>query len=177
MLMDLFFKGARVARKQRVHFNSFMLDVHDSVFSRPCPLPTLLSPSPQPLPTLLSPSPRLLPTLLSPSPRPLPTLLSPSPRSLWSPSLQLFYIPSFCFLSLISPLSTSFFFDMYLYISPHFSFSSPPLSLPPSISPFFPLPLYSFTSVPLLPPLQGSITSRRPCLVPQAVRSLMLMIP
>lgn len=30
MLMDLFFTCARVAKKHRVHFNSFMLDVHDS---------------------------------------------------------------------------------------------------------------------------------------------------
>ena len=32
MLMDLFFNAAAVARKQRVHFNSFMLNVHDSKF-------------------------------------------------------------------------------------------------------------------------------------------------
>ena len=30
MLMDLFYETAQVAKKQRVHFNSFMLDVHDS---------------------------------------------------------------------------------------------------------------------------------------------------
>ena len=30
MLMDLFYESALVEKKQRVHFNSFMLDVHDS---------------------------------------------------------------------------------------------------------------------------------------------------
>ena len=30
MLMDLFYESAQVEKKQRVHFNSFMLDVHDS---------------------------------------------------------------------------------------------------------------------------------------------------
>ena len=30
MLMDLFFESAGVSKKERVHFNSFMLDVHDS---------------------------------------------------------------------------------------------------------------------------------------------------
>ena len=30
MLMDLFFESTRVSKKQRVHFNAFMLDVHDS---------------------------------------------------------------------------------------------------------------------------------------------------
>ncbi len=30
MLMDLFYKATRVECKQRVHFNSFMLDVHNS---------------------------------------------------------------------------------------------------------------------------------------------------
>ena len=29
MLMDLFYSSARVAKKQRVHFNAFMLDVHN----------------------------------------------------------------------------------------------------------------------------------------------------
>ena len=29
MLMDLFYGSSRVAKKQRVHFNAFMLDVHD----------------------------------------------------------------------------------------------------------------------------------------------------
>lgn len=28
--MDLFYESTRVSKKQRVHFNSFMLDVHDS---------------------------------------------------------------------------------------------------------------------------------------------------
>ncbi|CAI8005698.1 AFG1-like ATPase [Geodia barretti] len=31
MLMDLFYKRAAVARKRRVHFNSFMLDIHDRI--------------------------------------------------------------------------------------------------------------------------------------------------
>jgi protein AFG1 len=31
MLMDLFFKRAAVARKRRVHFNSFTLDIHDRI--------------------------------------------------------------------------------------------------------------------------------------------------
>ncbi len=30
MLMDLFYGTARVHKKQRVHFNAFMLDVHNS---------------------------------------------------------------------------------------------------------------------------------------------------
>ena len=42
MLMDLFFESARVCRKQRVHFNAFMLDVHDSKsVLPPSPLPSL----------------------------------------------------------------------------------------------------------------------------------------
>ena len=28
--MDLFYKNVQVEKKQRVHFNAFMLDVHDS---------------------------------------------------------------------------------------------------------------------------------------------------
>lgn len=30
MLMDLFYSTARVSKKERVHFNAFMLDVHNS---------------------------------------------------------------------------------------------------------------------------------------------------
>ena len=30
MLMDMFYESALVEKKQRVHFNSFMLNVHDS---------------------------------------------------------------------------------------------------------------------------------------------------
>ena len=30
MLMDLFYSTAHVRKKQRVHFNAFMLDVHNS---------------------------------------------------------------------------------------------------------------------------------------------------
>ena len=30
MLMDLFYKTAKMDKKRRVHFNSFMLDVHKS---------------------------------------------------------------------------------------------------------------------------------------------------
>lgn len=29
MLMDIFYSSAHVAKKQRVHFNAFMLDVHN----------------------------------------------------------------------------------------------------------------------------------------------------
>lgn len=32
MLMDLFYKRAAVAKKKRVHFNSFMLDIHNSMY-------------------------------------------------------------------------------------------------------------------------------------------------
>ena len=35
MLMDLFYKRAAVTRKKRVHFNSFMLDIHDSMYCKP----------------------------------------------------------------------------------------------------------------------------------------------
>ena len=54
MLMDLFYKRAQVARKRRVHFNSFMLDIHDSMHHHywadtqklpPSPLPPSPSPS------------------------------------------------------------------------------------------------------------------------------------
>ena len=33
MLMDLFYQDVKVERKQRAHFNSFMLDVHSSKLS------------------------------------------------------------------------------------------------------------------------------------------------
>ena len=53
MLMDLFFESARVCRKQRVHFNAFMLDVHDSKsVLPPSPLPPLTQTSVTPPPSL-----------------------------------------------------------------------------------------------------------------------------
>ena len=37
MLMDLFYDEVPVEKKQRVHFHSFMLDVHSSMYlSLPC---------------------------------------------------------------------------------------------------------------------------------------------
>ena len=33
MLMDMFYRRAAVAKKKRVHFNAFMLDIHDSMWS------------------------------------------------------------------------------------------------------------------------------------------------